>query len=257
MKKQGLVATPGGNTPGQAAAGTTGSTPTTSATTPDVKTEGATSTSETPIASTTDGDTEMQDVNGTTGGNEDESTEKPATTPAQDIKIENTDTNMAPQTSPTIEQASPAPQTPQGSPPAPGTSPLVNMSPAGQQSPASVTSATPGQTPSTPTTQDGVKSEAGHGAAQATAAAASAVAAAAAAANGGKPITTPPATASTTPKHPWELVDEIMSMLKTGYPLLALSMETMVDQIQLKLKPQADEDMYRLIVALLNDGIQV
>ncbi|KAI7885947.1 uncharacterized protein EV154DRAFT_427566 [Mucor mucedo] len=51
-------------------------------------------------------------------------------------------------------------------------------------------------------------------------------------------------------------LDEIMSMLKTGYPLLALSMETMVDQIQLKFKPQADEDMYRLVVALYNEGAQ-
>ncbi|KAI7852465.1 hypothetical protein BDC45DRAFT_550494 [Circinella umbellata] len=53
--------------------------------------------------------------------------------------------------------------------------------------------------------------------------------------------------------HP---LDEIMAMLKTGYPLLALSMETMVDQIQLKFKPLADEDMYRLVVALYNEGAQ-
>jgi transformation/transcription domain-associated protein len=122
----------------------------------------------------------------------------------------------------------------------------------------SANSSSQGQTPAGTAGQDGVKTEAGQGASQAIGAAANAVAAAAAAANSGKPITTPPATqATTTPRHPWELVDEIMSMLKTGYPLLALSMETMVDQIQLKLKPQADEDMYRLIVALLNDGIQV
>jgi hypothetical protein len=31
----------------------------------------------------------------------------------------------------------------------------------------------------------------------------------------------------------------------------------MVDQIQLKFKPQADEDMYRLVVALYNEGAQV
>jgi hypothetical protein len=48
-----------------------------------------------------------------------------------------------------------------------------------------------------------------------------------------------------------------MAMLKTGYPLLALSMETMVDQIQLKFKPQADEDMYRLVAALYHEGAQV
>ncbi|CAO3646140.1 unnamed protein product [Cunninghamella echinulata] len=61
-----------------------------------------------------------------------------------------------------------------------------------------------------------------------------------------------PSSATNVP-HP---LDEIMAMLKTGYPLLALSMETMVDQIQLKFKPQADEDMYRLVVALYNEGTQ-
>ncbi|KAI9356612.1 hypothetical protein BD770DRAFT_444067 [Pilaira anomala] len=63
----------------------------------------------------------------------------------------------------------------------------------------------------------------------------------------------PPGTPTGTLAHP---LDEIMAMLKTGYPLLALSMETMVDQIQLKFKPQADEDMYRLVVALYNEGAQ-
>ncbi|KAJ8604234.1 hypothetical protein MRB53_041886 [Persea americana] len=57
-------------------------------------------------------------------------------------------------------------------------------------------------------------------------------------------------------RQPWEHVDEIMAILKTAYPLLALSMESMVDQIQQKFKCQADEDAYRLIVALLNDGVQ-
>ncbi len=55
----------------------------------------------------------------------------------------------------------------------------------------------------------------------------------------------------------WEHVDEIMSLLKTAFPLLTLSMETMVDQILHKLKPSTDEDIYRLIVALMNDGVQV
>ncbi|KAI8643328.1 hypothetical protein BD408DRAFT_342632 [Parasitella parasitica] len=94
----------------------------------------------------------------------------------------------------------------------------------------------------------------------AAAAAAAAVAAAAAttapAASGNNPNRGPlPAQINTsaTAANP---LDEIMSMLKTGYPLLALSMETMVDQIQLKFKPQADEDMYRLVVALYNEGAQ-
>jgi transformation/transcription domain-associated protein len=59
------------------------------------------------------------------------------------------------------------------------------------------------------------------------------------------------------PKQPWEHVEDIMSILKTAFPLLALSMETMVDQIQQRLKPSSDEDIYRLIVTLLNDGVQV
>lgn len=57
-------------------------------------------------------------------------------------------------------------------------------------------------------------------------------------------------------KAPWELTEEIMSTLKSSFPLLALSMETMVDQIQKYFKCPPDEDAYRLIVALLNDGLQ-
>ncbi|KAL8838619.1 MAG: hypothetical protein Q9170_002065 [Blastenia crenularia] len=57
------------------------------------------------------------------------------------------------------------------------------------------------------------------------------------------------------PKKPWEYSDEIMSVVKTSYPLLALSMETMVDQISKHFKCPPDEDAYRLIVALLNDGL--
>ena len=48
-----------------------------------------------------------------------------------------------------------------------------------------------------------------------------------------------------------------MSVLKTAFPLLALAMETMVDQIQKHFKCPPDEDAYRLIVALLNDGLSV
>ncbi|KAL9594972.1 MAG: hypothetical protein Q9219_006728 [cf. Caloplaca sp. 3 TL-2023] len=58
-----------------------------------------------------------------------------------------------------------------------------------------------------------------------------------------------------TPKKPWEHSEEIMSVVKTAFPLLALSMETMVDQIQKHFKCPPDEDAYRLIVALLNDGL--
>lgn len=57
-------------------------------------------------------------------------------------------------------------------------------------------------------------------------------------------------------KQPWEYVEEIMGILKTAYPLLALSLETLVDQIYHRFKSPVDEDAYRLIVALLNDGVQ-
>ena len=54
---------------------------------------------------------------------------------------------------------------------------------------------------------------------------------------------------------PWAYTDEIMNMVKTAYPLLALSLETLVDQLHHRFKSPGDEDAYRLIVALLNDGL--
>ncbi|KAL9617627.1 MAG: hypothetical protein Q9160_007593 [Pyrenula sp. 1 TL-2023] len=57
------------------------------------------------------------------------------------------------------------------------------------------------------------------------------------------------------PKSAWDFAEEVMAGLKTSYPLLALSMETMTDQIQKHFKCPPDEDAYRLIVALLNDGL--
>lgn len=74
--------------------------------------------------------------------------------------------------------------------------------------------------------------------------------------NGDAPAA-PDAEPEATPKKPWEHSDEIMSTLKTTFPLLALSMETMVDQISKHFKCPPDEDAYRLIVALLNDGLSV
>lgn len=64
-----------------------------------------------------------------------------------------------------------------------------------------------------------------------------------------------PAEQPAKPKKPWEHTEELMQTLKTAFPLLALSMETMVDQIQKYFKCPPDEDAYRLIVALLNDGL--
>ncbi|WPK23814.1 hypothetical protein PUMCH_001060 [Australozyma saopauloensis] len=62
--------------------------------------------------------------------------------------------------------------------------------------------------------------------------------------------------ASSAVRRSWEYVDEIMGILKTAYPLLTLSLESLVDQINQRFKCTADEDAYRLGVALLNDGVQ-
>jgi hypothetical protein len=57
-------------------------------------------------------------------------------------------------------------------------------------------------------------------------------------------------------RQPWEYVDEILNILKTAFPLLALTMENTAEQIGQRFKPGTDEDMYRLIGALLNDALQ-
>lgn len=61
--------------------------------------------------------------------------------------------------------------------------------------------------------------------------------------------------AKAVPKKPWEHANEVMDGLKTGFPLLALSMETMTDQLGKHFKCPPDEDAHRLIVALLNDAL--
>jgi transformation/transcription domain-associated protein len=76
-----------------------------------------------------------------------------------------------------------------------------------------------------------------------------------ASANGadGQQPTAPPQPAQKKP--PWEHTEEILAVLKTAFPLLALSMESMVDQIGKYFKCPPDEDAYRLITALLNDAL--
>jgi len=69
-----------------------------------------------------------------------------------------------------------------------------------------------------------------------------------------------PPTAAPTPAatkaSPWAMIDEIMAILKTAYPLLALSLESLVDQISQRFKSTHDGDAYRLVVALYNDAVQ-
>ncbi|AET37560.1 histone acetyltransferase TRA1 Ecym_1325 [Eremothecium cymbalariae DBVPG len=55
-------------------------------------------------------------------------------------------------------------------------------------------------------------------------------------------------------RQPWEYLDELNGILKTAYPLLALSLESLVDQINQKFKTTPDEDLFRLINVLLIDG---
>jgi transformation/transcription domain-associated protein len=73
--------------------------------------------------------------------------------------------------------------------------------------------------------------------------------------NAGSPVNGPPAQAIA--RKPWEYVEEILRTLRTAYPLLVVSMEGIVDSINTRFKCPWDEDSYRLIVALLNDGISV
>ncbi|RKP22048.1 hypothetical protein ROZALSC1DRAFT_26560 [Rozella allomycis CSF55] len=72
------------------------------------------------------------------------------------------------------------------------------------------------------------------------------------------PIPTTPITNNneTRKKHPWELTEELMAVIKTGYSLLALSMESMVDHIMQRLRATPDEDFYRIIITLLFESYQ-
>lgn len=55
-------------------------------------------------------------------------------------------------------------------------------------------------------------------------------------------------------RQPWEYLQELNNILKTAYPLLALSLESLVAQINDRFKSTTDEDLFRLINVLLIDG---
>ncbi|KAL1742601.1 FAT domain-containing protein [Schizophyllum fasciatum] len=55
-------------------------------------------------------------------------------------------------------------------------------------------------------------------------------------------------------KQAWDYLEEIVQILKTMFPLLTLSMETLVDQIHTKFKLNMDEECYRNIFLLLHDA---
>ena len=59
------------------------------------------------------------------------------------------------------------------------------------------------------------------------------------------------------PKHAWEHVDDVVAILKTAYPLLTLTLETMVDQINQRFRATSEEEIYRYTFMLLQDGVSV
>ncbi|GMM30245.1 histone acetyltransferase [Martiniozyma asiatica (nom. inval.)] len=56
-------------------------------------------------------------------------------------------------------------------------------------------------------------------------------------------------------RKPWTSVENISRVMKSAYPLLTLSLESFVDQINQRFKVSADAEAYRLIVALYHDSI--
>ena len=78
--------------------------------------------------------------------------------------------------------------------------------------------------------------------------------------NGSQNGSVPPSSAAmppAAPRVPSDMVDEIINMLKTAFPLLALMLEKMVDHISIRAKPNSEEDIYRFFAALLNDAMLV
>jgi transformation/transcription domain-associated protein len=52
-------------------------------------------------------------------------------------------------------------------------------------------------------------------------------------------------------------VEEIVQIVKTAFPLLILSMETLIDQLSTRFKASPEEELYRYLCALLFDAVQV
>ncbi|KAL6299677.1 atypical/PIKK/TRRAP protein kinase [Sparassis latifolia] len=67
-------------------------------------------------------------------------------------------------------------------------------------------------------------------------------------------------TADPTFPHPgrasWECVEEVVQILKTAFPLLILSLETLVEHIIMRFKGTQEEEIYRLVSMLLQDALQ-
>lgn len=58
-------------------------------------------------------------------------------------------------------------------------------------------------------------------------------------------------------RQAWEYIDEVGQILKTAFPLLIMSLETIVEQITLRFKAQPEEEVYRLICILIAEAESV
>ncbi|KAF8126671.1 hypothetical protein K438DRAFT_1543885, partial [Mycena galopus ATCC 62051] len=58
------------------------------------------------------------------------------------------------------------------------------------------------------------------------------------------------------PRQAWDYVEEVVQLLKTAFPLLVLSLETIVDQVAGEFKLSSEEDTYRHLCMLLSDALQ-
>ncbi|KAJ7753760.1 hypothetical protein B0H16DRAFT_1833912 [Mycena metata] len=59
------------------------------------------------------------------------------------------------------------------------------------------------------------------------------------------------------PRQTWDYVEEVVQLLKTTFPLLVLSLETIVDQVAVKSKSSIEEHTYRHLVMLISDALSV
>lgn len=66
-----------------------------------------------------------------------------------------------------------------------------------------------------------------------------------------------PNAAATLRKHPVEAAEELLSILKTGYPLLALTMENVMEHIVHRMRSTVDEDFYRVLTSLIGEAYQL
>lgn len=61
---------------------------------------------------------------------------------------------------------------------------------------------------------------------------------------------------STTRRSASEQTEELVALLKTSFPLLALSLENMIEHIIQRLRATPDEDLFRIVTTLLYEGFQ-